>query len=241
MGESLVVEGLESGYGEMQVLWGVSLRVNRASMTVVLGPNGAGKTTLLRTIMGINKPWKGKVIMEGDDVTFVPPHEKVARGMTLVPEGRRLFPELTVEENLLLGAYTRMSTRNTAGYKEALSQVYELFPRLRERREQKAGTLSGGEQQMLAIGRALMSEPRILLLDEPSQGLAPKIAIQIIDLLSNLRREKGLAILLVEQNIAAALRNADYAYVMEQGVIIREGDRDKILHDESIRQAYLGL
>jgi len=238
--EALVVQGLESGYGEMQVLWGVNLKVRRASITVVLGPNGAGKTTLLRTIMGINKPWKGTVTYEGTDVTRLPPHEKVARGITLVPEGRRLFPDLTVEENLLLGAYTRMG-KSEHEIKHALKQVYEIFPVLGERRSQKAGTLSGGEQQMLAIGRALMSGPRLLLLDEPSQGLAPKIALQIVDLLSRLRKQSGLSILLVEQNVATALRNADYAYVMEQGSIIREGDRDTILRDENVRKAYLGL
>lgn len=237
--EGLVVDGLESGYGEMQVLWGVSLRVKKASMTVVLGPNGAGKTTLLRTIMGVNKPWKGRIVYEGEDITMEPPHKKVEKGITLVPEGRRLFPDLTVEENLLLGAYTRMGRGED--YRETLRMVYELFPILGERKRQKSGTLSGGEQQMLAIGRALMSSPRLLLLDEPSQGLAPKVAIQIVDLLSQLKERTGMGILLVEQNVAAALRNADYAYVMEQGSIIKEGGREEILADEGIKRAYLGL
>ncbi len=233
----LVVERLEAGYGEMQVLWGVDLKVEKGSFTVVLGPNGAGKTTLLRAIMGVVRPWRGRVVYRGVDVTSLPPHRKVAMGMTLVPEGRRLFPELTVEENLVLGAYSR----GFKGVEEGLELVYRVFPRLKERRGQKAGTLSGGEQQMLAIGRALMSRPRLLMLDEPSQGLAPKLAAEIIELLARLRDEEGLTLLMVEQNVAAALRRADMVYVMEQGRIVVSGPPDKVASIEDIRRAYFGL
>ena len=233
----LVAKSLESGYGEMQVLWGVSLRIEDSSITVVLGPNGAGKTTLLRTLMGIVRPWKGVILLDDEDVTRSPPHDKVRMGMSMVPEGRRLFPELTVEENLLLGAYVRGSKN----LDNTLDMVYSLFPRLRERRSQLAGTLSGGEQQMLAIGRALMSKPRLLMLDEPSQGLAPKIASDILSVLKDLRDSEKLTILLVEQNIVAALRIADYAYVMEQGRIALEGEPQHLLAREDMKKAYLGL
>ena len=232
----LAAEALESGYGEMQVLWGVSLRVERSSITVVLGPNGAGKTTLLKTIMCIVRPWRGSIVVDGVEVTWRPPHEKVGMGVSLVPEGRRLFPELTVEENLFLGAYSRGGDMLW----DSLEMVYSVFPRLRERRGQRAGTLSGGEQQMLAIARALMSRPRLLMLDEPSQGLAPKLSIEIMRVLEDLRRE-GLTILLVEQNVSAALSISDYAYVMEQGRIVAEGDPERIARAEDIRRAYLGV
>ena len=204
---------------------------------MVLGPNGAGKTTLLRAIMGVVRPWRGRFVYRGVDVTGLSPHRKVAMGMTLVPEGRRLFPELTVEENLVLGAYSR----GFKGVEEGLELVYRVFPRLKERRGQKAGTLSGGEQQMLAIGRALMSRPRLLMLDEPSQGLAPKLAAEIIELLARLRDEEGLTLLMVEQNVAAALRRADMVYVMEQGRIVVSRLPDKVASIEDIRRAYFGL
>ncbi len=236
--EVLRVEDLESGYGEMQVLWGVNLRVPERSIVVVLGPNGAGKTTTLRSIMGIVRPWKGKIVFKGQDVTMLKPHEKVARGLSLVPEGRHLFPELTVEENLLLGAYTRLGKENPS---DTLELVYNLFPRLKERRQQKAGTMSGGEQQMLAIGRALMSKPSLLMLDEPSQGLAPKIVRDIMETLERLRDEWRLTILLVEQNIAQSLKIADYAYILEQGRIVLEGPAEEVAKREDLVRAYLGI
>ncbi len=234
----LIVDKIESGYGEMQVLWKVSLEVLKGSITVVLGPNGAGKTTLLRAIMGIIPIWSGTIKLGEQDITKKKPHEKVQLGMTLVPEGRKLFPELTVEENLRLGAFTRIKSHDI---EDTLELVYNIFPRLRERRKQKAGTLSGGEQQMLAIGRALMSKPKLLLLDEPSQGLAPKLALSIVDTLAKLRSEENISILLVEQNIAAALKHADKAYILEQGRIIFRGKPEEIMENEALRKAYLGL
>ncbi|MCE4603121.1 MAG: ABC transporter ATP-binding protein [Desulfurococcales archaeon] len=238
MSEMLRVEDLESGYGEMQVLWGVSLKVPRGGLVVILGPNGAGKTTTLRSIMGIIRPWSGSIMFEGEDVTRLPPHKKVPRGLVLVPEGRHLFPDLTVEENLLMGAYTRVGREDLG---DTLELVYSLFPRLRERRRQRAGTMSGGEQQMLAIGRALMARPKLLMLDEPSQGLAPKIVGDILETLARLREEQGLTILLVEQNIAQSLKIADYAYVLEQGRVVLEGESSKLLEKEDLVKAYLGI
>ncbi|MEB3861038.1 MAG: ABC transporter ATP-binding protein [Desulfurococcales archaeon] len=238
MEELLRVEGLESGYGEMQVLWGVSLKVQRGSLVVILGPNGAGKTTTLRSIMGIIRPWRGSITFDGEDVTKLPPHKKVPRGLVLVPEGRHLFPDLTVEENLLMGAYTRVGKEDLS---DTLELVYSLFPRLKERRSQKAGTMSGGEQQMLAIGRALMAKPKLLMLDEPSQGLAPKIVGDILETLVRLREEQGLTILLVEQNIAQSLKIADYAYVLEQGRVVLEGTSSELLEKEDLVKAYLGI
>ncbi len=235
----LVVRDLESGYGEMRVLWGVSMEVERGSISVVLGPNGAGKTTLMKTLMGIVRPWRGRVIFDGRDVTYAPPHVKVRLGMTLVPEGRRLFPDLTVEENLVLGAYVHGCRLEKV--RDMLDVVYSLFPVLRERRRQKAGTLSGGQQQMLAIARALMARPRLLLLDEPSQGIAPKLAMDIFMALKELRDSHGVTVLLVEQNVAAALKVADYVYVMEMGRVVKSGEPGQVLRDESFRRAYLGF
>jgi branched-chain amino acid transport system ATP-binding protein len=235
----LRVEGLESGYGEMKVLWGVSLEVERGSIAAVLGPNGAGKTTLMKTIMGIVRPWSGRIVFNGADVTWKPPHVKVRMGMTLVPEGRRLFPDLSVEENLLLGAYIHGARFDRV--RDMLELVYTLFPILKERRRQKAGTLSGGQQQMLAIARALMARPKLLLLDEPSQGIAPKLAMDIFTTLKELRDSEGLTILLVEQNVAAALKVADRVYVMDMGRIVKSGTPDSILADARLREAYLGL
>lgn len=234
----LEVRGLESGYGEMQVLWGVDLTVDRGSITVILGPNGAGKTTLLRTIIGSLAPWRGVVRFEGEDVTRLPPHAKVAMGMGLVPEGRRLFPEMTVYENLILGTYTRRAREKID---DTLELVFTLFPRLKERLHQKAGTLSGGEQQMLAIARSLMTRPKLLMLDEPSQGLAPKLAEEVVLMLKRLRDEAGLTILLVEQNVYLALEYADRGYVLEQGRVVMQGSKDKLLSSERVRKAYLGL
>lgn len=236
-GRELVVRGLEAGYGEMQVLWSVDIEVEKGSFTVILGPNGAGKTTLLKAIMGIVRPFSGKIVYRGEDVTYTPPHKKVEMGITLVPEGRRLFPELTVEENLILGAYTQ-GIRDIG---DRLELVYNVFPRLKERRAQKAGTLSGGEQQMLAIGRALMSKPSLLMLDEPSQGLAPKLALEIVELLGRLREGEELTILMVEQNVAAALRLADFIYVLEQGRIVASGTPEEVASIEDVRKAYFGL
>ena len=232
----LEARDLESGYGEMQVLWGVNIRIDKGSITTILGANGVGKTTTLKTIFGIIKPWKGTVTFKGEDVTLKKPHEKVEMGIAYVPEGRHLFPLMTVEENLRLGAYTKRAEER---FEENLSFVYDLFPILKERRKQRAGTLSGGEQQMLTIARALMSSPELILMDEPSQGLAPKVVHDLFDVIKKLR-EEGLTILLVEQNVYASLEIADYVYLMSEGRIFAEGRRDE-LSEEEIRKAYVGV
>ncbi len=233
----LTVKGLESGYGEMQVLWGVDLEVKKKSITTVLGPNGAGKSTTLKTIFGIIKPWKGVVQFDGKDVTNLRPHKKVEIGMTLVPEGRHLFPNMTVHENLILGAYTKRAEEKKD---ESLELVYSLFPVLKERERQKAGTLSGGEQQMLAIARALMTNPKLILMDEPSQGLAPKLVKEVFETIVKMKDE-GLTILLVEQNVYASLEISDYAYVLHEGKIAFGGSVEEVKESEEIKKAYLGL
>jgi branched-chain amino acid transport system ATP-binding protein len=235
---ALEVRGVESGYGKIQVLWGVDVTLKEGSMVAVLGPNGAGKTTLLRTIMGIIRAWRGSVMMYGLDITSMPSHRRVELGLTMVPEGRRLFPDLTVRENLELGAYTRRA-RERIG--ETLELVFNLFPRLKERLHQKAGSLSGGEQQMLAIARALMTRPKVLMLDEPSQGLAPKIAWEVAEALDKIRREVDISVILVEQNVALALEKADYVYLLEQGRVVLEGFREEVLARKlDIVRSYLG-
>ncbi|MCS7116003.1 MAG: ABC transporter ATP-binding protein [Nitrososphaerota archaeon] len=236
MRKVLEVRDLQSGYGEMQVLWGVNIDVFEKSLEVIIGPNGAGKTTLLRTLMGIIKPWDGKIFLEGRDITNLRSNKRVEMGITLVPEGRALFPEMTVIENLMMGAYRKEARENM---KDSIEFVFNLFPILKERSKQIASTLSGGEQQMLAIGRALMNRPKILLLDEPSQGLAPKIAREVISTLNKLKDE-GLSILLVEQNIHLAFEFSDYLYLLEMGKIVQEGKGREVLSDGIIR-AYLGL
>lgn len=216
----LSVKGLESGYGEMQVLWGVDIEVAKKSVTTVIGPNGAGKTTTLKSIFGIVRPWSGSVEFNGTDVTHTPPHKKVEMGITMVLEGRHLFPNMTVEENLTLGAYTK---RGEEAMKDTLELVYSLFPILKERSKQKAGTLSGGEQQMLAIARALMLEPKLLLLDEPSMGLAPIVVDTIAETIARIKDELGISILLVEQNLHLAFEVAERGYVLVSGEIVRVG------------------
>lgn len=234
----LEVHELKSGYGDMTVLWGVNMKIERGRMTVLLGPNGAGKSTLLKTLMGIVRPWRGVIKFGDADITNLPPHKRVEIGLGLVPEGRRLFNEMSVYENLIMGAYSK-TAKNYIN--ESLKLVYDLFPRLKERLDQKAGTLSGGEQQMLAIGRTLMARPKLIMLDEPSQGLAPKLAEEVIDALRRLKEEADITILLAEQNIYLALEYADYGYVMEQGKVVLEGTKEEIFDIEEIRKAYLGL
>jgi branched-chain amino acid transport system ATP-binding protein len=233
----LKVEALEAGYNDVQVLWGISLKIERGSMTTLLGANGAGKTTSLRAITGIIRPYSGRVSFQGEDVTRLSAHAKTARGLVLVPEGRQLFSDMTVEENLEMGAYCH---RARSRFCEQIEQVYTLFPRLRERRRQKAGTFSGGEQQMLAIGRGLMAAPEILLIDEMSLGLAPVVVQQIVSALAALKR-MGLTILLVEQNVQLALAFSDYAYVISSGRPFTEGPCREVATNPEIRQAYLGL
>jgi branched-chain amino acid transport system ATP-binding protein len=233
----LKVEALEAGYGEVQVLWGVSLAATRGHLTAIVGANGAGKTTTLRAVAGTIAPWRGRVLFDGEDVTRLSTHEKAERGFALVPEGRQLFTTMTVAENLELGAYPK---RAAQGHAARLDQVFTLFPRLAERQRQLAGTLSGGEQQMVAIARGLMSNPDILIIDEMSLGLAPVLVYQLFHTLKKLK-EAGLTILLVEQNVHLALAVADYAYVIAEGKLFTEGEPKKISAMPEIRKAYLGL
>jgi len=233
----LEVSGLVVHYGKALALEGVSLSVGAGELVAVLGPNGAGKTTLLKAISH-TVPWSGGVVrFKGEDLAALPPERIVARGICHCPEGRRLFPELTVLKNLMLGAYLR---RDAAGIEADLERIYGLFPVLRQRGTQQASTLSGGEQQMVAIGRALMGRPALLLLDEPSVGIAHRLKMQIFDAIRQIR-ESGTAILLVEQDATSALRVADRAYVLEHGHIAREGDAPALAGDDYIRQAYLGV
>jgi len=234
----LKVEKIESGYGSMQVLWSPDLNVKTGTITSLLGPNGAGKSTLLWTIFGSVPVKGGKVYFEGEEVTGVPPHKKVDLGLTLVPEGKHLFKEMTVFENLSMGAYRKEAM---AAKEESLELVYTLFPILDERRNQKAGTLSGGQQQMVTIARALMTKPKMIMLDEPSQGLAPKLVMEVFETIERLKEEVGLTILLVEQNAAASLNTADYVYVMHEGTIKAEGTPDIIKESDEVREAYLGI
>ncbi|RMF29897.1 MAG: ABC transporter ATP-binding protein [Chloroflexi bacterium] len=233
----LEVENLASGYGEVQILWGVSLQLQQGQLTTLVGSNGAGKTTLLRTVMRLVKPWEGRVLFDGRDVTHLPPHAKAEMGLVLIPEGRQLFTEMTVEENLEMGA---TPSRARIHFRRNLERVYELFPRLKERRTQKAGTLSGGEQQMLAIARGLMADPVVLMLDEPSLGLAPLLVINLFDVIRRLK-EEGLTMLLVEQNVHLALAISDYAYVLSEGRVEIEGEAATVRQMDQVRRAYLGL
>jgi branched-chain amino acid transport system ATP-binding protein len=233
----LQVEGLETGYGEVQVLWGLSLHAVRGKLTVLVGANGAGKTTTLRAVVGTLAPWNGRVLLQGEDVTRMPAHAKAARGLVLVPEGRQLFTNMTVDENLEMGAYT---SRGAHSYADRLDRVFTLFPRLKERRKQRAGTFSGGEQQMLAIARGLMTDPKILLIDELSLGLAPLSVYQMFEALKALK-DSGLTVLLVEQNVHLAFAVGDYAYVIAEGRLFTEGDPATLGAMPEIRRAYLGL
>ena len=233
----LTVEALEAGYGEVPVVWGISLGAARGKLTTIVGANGVGKTTSLRAIVGSIRPWGGRVVFKGDDVTRLAPHVKAARGLALVPEGRQLFRAMSVEENLEMGAYSRHGTRS---YASRLERVYALFPRLKERRRQSAGTFSGGEQQMLAIARGLMSDPDLLIIDELSLGLAPLVVQQIFSTLKTLK-DDGLTILLVEQNVHLAFALSDYAYVIAEGRVFTEGVPAELESQPEIRKAYLGL
>jgi len=237
MEAALQLENIESGYGEVQVLWGISIEVARGKMTTIIGANGAGKTTTLRAIMGSIRCWKGRILLQGQEVTRLSPHTKANRGLVLVPEGRQLFPDMSVEENLEMGGYSHRARKKE---KQNLERVYELFPRLKERRTQKSSTLSGGEQQMLALGRGLMQEPEVLMIDELSLGLAPVLAQQLFLALKKLR-EQGLTIVLVEQNVHLALAMSDYTYVFAEGRIHIHGQSDEVAKMDEVRKAYLGL
>lgn len=232
----LEVRGLRAGYGPMQVLHGVDLDVARGEIVAILGANGAGKSTLNNNISGIFRPFAGTIRFEGKEITARPPEQIVDAGLIQVPEGRRVFPNLTVRDNLLLGAYRRGRARRSAN----IDRVCGIFPRLRERIAQIAGTLSGGEQQMLAIARALMSEPRLLILDEPSLGLSPILVEEMFTLIRDLNAD-GLAILLVEQNVLQSLEIANRAYVLENGVFVMQDTPAALLADDQLKRAYLGI
>ena len=232
----LEVKDLEVDYGIIKAIKGISFEVNEGEVIALIGANGAGKTTILHTITGLLSPKKGQVIFEGNDITKTPAHKIVSLGMAHVPEGRRVFANLTVYQNLKLGAYTR---KDKEGIEASLEMVYKRFPRLEERKNQLAGTLSGGEQQMLAMGRALMSHPKIILMDEPSMGLSPILVNEIFDIIRSVN-EAGTTVLLVEQNAKKALAIADRAYVLETGKIVTSGDAKKLMDDEAIKKAYLG-
>ncbi|MBI2889852.1 MAG: ABC transporter ATP-binding protein [Nitrospirae bacterium] len=231
----LKVDNLHVAYDGIQALRGVRLEVPRGSLVALIGANGAGKSTLLRAIAGLLQPRAGRIEFEGRAIQGRPAHRIAREGLVLVPEGRRMFPNLTVEENLKMGGFAR----SEADVRRAEVEVLELFPRLRERRRQLGGTLSGGEQQMLALGRALMARPRLLMIDEPSLGLAPKIVLQVFDALRRIHAG-GLTLLLIEQNARLALQNSDHAYVLETGEIALEGPSRSLIEDPRVREAYLG-
>ncbi|MEB3774501.1 MAG: ABC transporter ATP-binding protein [Desulfurococcales archaeon] len=234
----LELESIDAFYGEFQALFGVSLRVNEGEIVAILGGNGAGKTTTLLTISGLLKPRKGRILWKGNDITDMPAYKRVELGISHVPEGRGIFPKLTVYENLRVAASIKRAKKV---FEDSLEMVYNMFPILKARREQLAGTLSGGEQQMLAIARALIQRPTLLMMDEPSLGLAPKLAREVISMASRLRDELGITVLLVEQNVGLSLKVADRAYVMETGRVVLEGTAKELEEDPRIRAAYLGL
>ena len=233
----LEIENITLRYGRIEALHGISLRVEEGEVVALIGANGAGKTTTMRAISGIQPVASGRITFVGEDITHLRADLRVVRGICQAPEGRGIFPGMTVLENLDMGAYTR---KDAAAVAADLERVMELFPRLRERRKQNGGTLSGGEQQMLAVGRALMSRPKLLLLDEPSMGLAPMIIQQIFDIITEIN-EQGTTVLLVEQNAQQALSRAHRGYVLETGRIVKEGTGQELLHDPSIKEAYLGV
>jgi len=232
----LEVKDLSVYYGVIQALKGISFEVNEGEVIALIGANGAGKTTILHSVSGLLSPKAGSINFEGNDLTKTPAHKIVTMGMSHVPEGRRVFSQLTVLENLKLGAFTR---KDSDEIEETLQSVYQRFPRLEERKKQFAGTLSGGEQQMLAMGRALMSRPKIILMDEPSMGLSPIMVTQIFDIIKSISAS-GTTVLLVEQNARKALSIADRGYVLETGNIVLEGKASELLNDDTIKKAYLG-
>ena len=232
----LTLNNVSVSYGAIEALRGISMHVEKGEVVTLIGANGAGKTTTLRTITGLLEPTQGSITFEGEDIAGKPTHKLVARGISMSPEGRGVFANLSVRENLNMGAYLQKNRGQIAG---DMAKVFDMFPRLKEREHQKAGTLSGGEQQMLAMGRALMSRPRLLLLDEPSLGLAPLVVHTIFEAIEEIR-SKGTTILLVEQNAHAALHHSDRAYVLETGSITMEGSSKELANDARIKEAYLG-
>ena len=233
----LEIKNVSSAYGMIQILWDVSFKVNEKEIVSIIGPNGAGKTTLVKTVMGLLPAKSGTIKFRGENIEKLPPYEIVKKKISLIPEGREIFPRLTVEENILLGAYT---IRDKQQVKKSQERIYQIFPVLQKKAKALAQTLSGGEQQMLVIGRSLMSNPELLILDEPSLGLAPIIVAKVLDTLRQIN-EEGVAILLVEQNIRDSLNIADRGYVLEEGKIILEGDGRELLSNDHIVEVYLGL
>jgi branched-chain amino acid transport system ATP-binding protein len=233
----LEVKDLISGYGELQVLWGTSIKLEKGKLTTLVGSNGVGKTTFLRTVMGLLRPWQGSITFEGQDLTRQSAHARAKAGLILVPEGRQLFSDMTVLENLEMGAFP---PRSRAHFKENLDRVFTLFPRLGERTHQKAGSMSGGEQQMVAVARGLMAQPDVLIIDELSLGLSPLLALTLFESLVQLK-DQGLTMLLVEQNVAMALGVSDYAYVLSHGKVSLEGESRQLLKNDEIRRTYLGM
>jgi branched-chain amino acid transport system ATP-binding protein len=233
----LEIREVTSGYGEVQILWGATINLESGQLTSLVGANGAGKTTLLRTVMGQLKPWSGSIFFEGQDISKLSAHSKANMGLVMVPEGRQLFTDMSVEENLQMGATPQRARKKTASN---LELVYEMFPRLKERRLQQSGTLSGGEQQMLAVARGIMSDPKILLIDELSLGLAPVLVLVLFQSLKQLKAA-GLTILLVEQNVQMALAISDFGYVLAHGKVELQGPSRELMDNEYVRSAYLGL
>ncbi|MBK5265980.1 MAG: ABC transporter ATP-binding protein [Acidimicrobiia bacterium] len=233
----LEVRDVTAGYGKAQALWGLSLNVSEGEIVTIVGPNGAGKSTLVNVIGGLQSAWQGSIVLDGQELTHLATHRVCASGVAVVPEGRRVFPEMSVTDNLDMGAYHREARRHRD---ETYAEVCEIFPRLAERAEQLAGSLSGGEQQMLAIGRAMMSRPKLLLLDEPSLGLAPVIVEAIFDVIREINRT-GTSILLVEQNVVEGLELAHRGYVLEEGRIVREGPAADLLDDKELQASYFGM
>jgi branched-chain amino acid transport system ATP-binding protein len=235
----LELENVQTFYGSIEALKGISIEVKHGEIVTLIGANGAGKSTTLRSINGLNHPRRGRIRFQGRDITHSSPHDIVERGIAQSPEGRRLFPRMTVLENLIMGTFQRKDRNNKKAVNDDLDRVYQLFPRLSERKQQKAGTLSGGEQQMVAIGRALMAHPKLLLLDEPSMGLAPIFVERIFEIVKEIN-EQGTPILLVEQNALMALDVADRGYVLETGHVALEGAAGELRENEQVRKTYLG-
>lgn len=233
----LEIKDLNVGYGDIQVLWDVNLNIDENQIVALVGSNGAGKSTLLKTISGLLKPYKGEILFQDEDITKLPSKEIVSKGIIQVPEGRRLFPDMTVEENLIMGGFRRRKSKNI---KPELEKVYATFSRLKERRQQKAGSLSGGEQQMCAIARGLMGNPKLILIDEMSLGLAPLIVDNLIDIVKEINKQ-GTAVLLVEQDVQLALDNSHYGYVLSTGRVAIEGPSIELLQKKEIKEVYLGL
>jgi branched-chain amino acid transport system ATP-binding protein len=233
----LEIKNISSGYGEVQILWDVSMGLEQGQLTCLVGGNGVGKTTLLRTVMGTIKPWEGSVHFNGQDISQLPAHKKAELGLVLVPEGRQLFTDMSVQENLEMGATNRRARDHVS---RNLEKVFDMFPRLAERKDQRSGTLSGGEQQMLAVARGIMGEPILLMFDELSLGLAPLLVLNLFQTLQKLQAE-GLSMLLVEQNVHMALSISDYAYVIAEGRMSIDGPAREVANQEHVRKAYLGI